>query len=85
MRVTSNGENVPNVMYLKAGAVGRPYSYTLKEEELFSVLVYPINSYEISVSPAHAWLQLSGRNLEGTPTYTPGQTFPVEIAIKITA
>jgi hypothetical protein len=35
MRVTSNGENIANVLYLTPGAVARPYSYTFKDEEVF--------------------------------------------------
>ena len=31
MRVTSNGENKPNTIYMTAGAVDRPYTFTIRD------------------------------------------------------
>ena len=67
MRVTSNGENIANVLYLTPGAVGRPYSYTFKDEEVFSAIVYPITYYKITSGPA--WVSLTDRTISGVPTY----------------
>jgi hypothetical protein len=67
MRVTSNGENIANVLYLTSGAVSRPYFYTFKDEEVFSSILYPINYYKITSGPA--WVSLTDRTISGVPTY----------------
>jgi hypothetical protein len=76
--VTSNGENVPMVLYLPPAAVDRPYTYDFIDEELFSRIIYPITYYQLSGAPS--WLTLNGREISGTPTgYPSTQTFPIDL------
>lgn len=83
MRVTSDGENKANRLYLPNTAVDRPFTFTLVDDEIFNKIVYPITFYEL-VSPP-SWLSIHERMLSGTPIYLPSQTFPVIIGFSLYA
>ena len=81
MRVTSNGENIANLMYLPPSPVNQPFSYPLVDSVLFSRLPYPIASYALSSAPA--WLSLTDRTLSGTPAAY--FSFPTDLLIELLA
>ncbi|TNV86233.1 hypothetical protein FGO68_gene7989 [Halteria grandinella] len=83
MRVTSDGENKANRLYLPNTAVDRPFTYTLVDEELFSSITYPIMYYELASQPT--WLTINDRVLSGTPTYVSTQTFPLTLTFSLSA
>jgi len=47
LRVTSNGENKPIVLYLPPSIVDREYKYDIIDEQIFSKIVFKLTNYQI--------------------------------------